>query len=210
MNSLLQIFYAYIYIYIYTHTHTHTYIYVIIEYIYMYKHNICIYLYMYRRPSARLTPTFLAKIMLHYFSGVKWFSRFLHSWPEKIFAFEFCTVECVLFSLLYSVCEREGFVGQSTLPEIHTLQEEEKNKHRNTFLKVKNSSCQEYGGNQKNYCTPLKLRSKIQAKKVAVQRILSDFKWYLYSGFLTVIRCPSIWLFEKCLMSTLLINRIRR
>ena len=36
-------------------------------------------------------------------------------------------------------------------------------------LKVKNSSCQECG-KRENHCIPLKLRSKTQAKKVAVKR----------------------------------------
>ena len=68
------------------------------------------------------------------------------------------------------------------------------------FLKVKNPSSQECGGNQKNRCTPLKLGSKNQAKKVAVEwergrSVSSKFQgksygpriygimWFLWSNF---------------------------
>ena len=38
------------------------------------------------------------------------------------------------------------------------------------FLKVKISSCHQCGRNQKNHFTPVKLRNKIQAKKVSIEQ----------------------------------------
>ena len=54
-------------------------------------------------PPFSSTAAFLAWFLLLNFSGVLWFSRFLHSWHEKFFTFEFCSVQCVFLFLVY-VC----------------------------------------------------------------------------------------------------------